>query len=47
MLFDIEWYYWAFGTFGLIWFVLSIRAEVRDAKAKKEMVEKFLRDKRN
>jgi len=47
MLFDIEWYFWAFGVFGLIWFVLSIRADVRDAKTKKEMIEKFFKDRKN
>ena len=47
MWFDIEWYYWVFGAFGLLWFVLSIRADIHDAKAKREIAEKFFKNRRN
>jgi hypothetical protein len=47
MLFDIEWYYWALGAFGLFWFILTIRADIRDAKAKEEIAKKFFKDKKN
>ena len=47
MLFDLEWYWWALAAFGLLWFVLSIRADVREAKAKREMREKFFKDRKN
>jgi len=47
MLFDIEWYWWMCGAIGLLWFILSIRADVRDAKARREMAEKFFKNRKN
>lgn len=37
MLFDIEWYYWVFSAIGLFFFILTIRADLQDAKAKKKL----------
>lgn len=47
MLFDLEWYWWALCAFGLFWFVLTIRADIRHDKAKKEMAEKFFKNRKN
>ena len=47
MLFDVEWYYWALFAFGLIWFVLTLRADIREDKAKREIAEKFFKNRKN